>query len=141
MEDLNHGTLVFLDYIFLVFHSVYTLFNIFGWIWQKTRVVHLITLLLTLFSWLLMGIWYGLGYCFLTDWHWDVRTALGKPPDSSSYIHFLIRETTGLDFPAPLVDGGVVVVFSVCFLLSIGLNLRDYKRRKRNHWKQRRESS
>ncbi|UOY06837.1 DUF2784 domain-containing protein [Muricauda sp. SCSIO 64092] len=132
MEDLSHGTLVFLDYFFLVFHSAYTLFSIFGWIWRKTRVVHLLTSLLTLFSWLLMGIWYGLGYCFLTDWHWDVRTALGKPPDSSSYVHFLIRETTGLDFPAPFVDTGVVVVFAVCFLLSITLNLRDYKRRKRS---------
>ena len=132
MEDLSHNTLVFLDYFFLVFHSAYTFFSIFGWIWKKTRVVHLLTSLLTLFSWLLMGIWYGLGYCFLTDWHWDVRTALGKPPNSSSYIHFLIREITGFDLHAPLVDTGVVVVFAVCLLLSIALNLRDYKSRKQS---------
>lgn len=129
MEDLSHSTLVFLDYFFLVFHSVYTLFNMFGWILQKTRLIHLVTSLLTLFSWLIMGIWYGLGYCFLTDLHWDVRTELGKPPNSSSYIHFLIWETTGLDLPPPLVDKGTVIVFSVCFLLSIYLNLRGYKRR------------
>ena len=135
MEDWSHSTLVFLDYFFLVFHSIYTLFNMVGWIWQKTRFVHLLTSLLTLFSWLIMGIWYGLGYCFLTDWHWDVLIALGKPPNSNSYIHFLICETTGLDLPAPLVDKGVIAVFSVCLLLSIWLNLRDYKIRRHNSLK------
>ncbi len=136
MEDLSHRTLVFLDYFFLVFHSVYILFNMFGWCWAKTRLAHLVTALLTLFSWLIMGIWYGIGYCFLTDWHWDVRIALNNPPSSNSYIHFLILEITGFDFPAPLVDKITVVVFSVCFLLSIWLNLRDYKRRKHNGLKQ-----
>ncbi len=140
MEDLNHSTLVFLDYFFFVFHSAYISFSMFGWIWRKTRFVHLLTSLLTLFSWLIMGIWYGLGYCFLTDLHWDVRIALEKPPNSNSYIHFLIRKTTGLDLPAPFVDKGIVVVFLVCFVLSIWLNLRDYNRRKHNSLKQRRES-
>ena len=130
MENLSYRSLVFLDYFFLVFHSVYILFNMFGWGWAKTRLAHLVTSLLTLFSWVIMGIWYGFGYCFLTDWHWDVRIALSNPPDSNSYVHFLIREITGFDFPALFVDIGVVVVFSACFLLSIWLNLRDYKRRK-----------
>ncbi|MEM7550444.1 MAG: DUF2784 domain-containing protein [Bacteroidota bacterium] len=130
MEDLSHSTLTLLDYFFLIFHSVFTLFNILGWIWLKTRLAHLVTVLLTLFSWSVMGIWYGFGYCFLTDWHWDVRRVLGTPPNSNSYIHFLIQETIGLDLPISWVDTGVTVVFSICFILSIALNFRDYQRRK-----------
>lgn len=132
MENLSHSSLMFLDYFFLVFHSLYCLFAVLGWMWHKTRLVHLITSLLTLFSWLIMGIWYGLGYCFLTDLHWDVRLALGKAPNSNSYIHFLIRETTGFDLPAALVDRGVVLVFSACFLLTISLNLIEYKKKRQN---------
>lgn len=132
MENLSHSSLMFLDYFFLVFHSLYCLFAVFGWMWRKTRFVHLITSLLTLFSWLVMGIWYGLGYCFLTDLHWDVRMALDNPPNSNSYIHFLIWETTGFDLPDTLVDRAVVLVFSACFLLTISLNLIEYKKKRQN---------
>jgi hypothetical protein len=129
MNDLSHSTLVFLDYFFVVFHTVYTFFSVFGWIWRKTRLVHLVTCVITLFSWLILGLWYGLGYCLLTDWHWDVLRALGKPPNSSSYVHFMIRETTGFDLSAAFVNTGIFLIFTVCFILSIWLNLRDYRRR------------
>ncbi|NOU59148.1 DUF2784 domain-containing protein [Marinifilum caeruleilacunae] len=130
MEDLNHSILVFLDYFFLVFHTIYCLFAVFGWIWRKTRLLHLLTCLFTLFSWLIIGIWYGLGYCFLTDLHWEVRMALNDPPHSNSYIHFLIRETIGLDLSVSFVNQAVILIFSACFLLSICLNLIEYKKRK-----------
>ncbi len=121
-----------LDIFFLVFHSVFTLFNMTGWIWKKTRTVHLATILLTACSWFILGIWYGWGYCFCTDWHWQVREALGRPIRSDSYIHFLILELTGFNPPPHLVDAVTLAVFFGCAVLSIGLNLKDAVMKRRN---------
>ncbi|MBI4649181.1 MAG: DUF2784 domain-containing protein [Bacteroidia bacterium] len=114
-----------LDYFFLVFHTTFTLFNITGWIWKKTRKIHLFTMLVTLFSWGILGIWYGFGYCFCTDWHWQVREMLGAPSKHGSYISFLIDELTGLKFSRQIVDNTVLIVFIISFTLTIVLNIRD----------------
>jgi len=127
---MHKSFLLFLDYFFLIFHSVFTLFNITGWIWNKTRKIHLITILLTAISWFVLGIWYGFGYCFCTDWHWQVRAALGKSSGSSSYIHFLILETTGIDISPSLVDILVLIIFLCCLALSVFLNVKDFRKNK-----------
>lgn len=116
----------FLDIFFLVFHSVFTLFNTTGWIWRKTRKIHLATIALTACSWFILGIWFGWGYCFCTDWHWKVRDALGTPIRSNSYIHFLILEITGIDVEPGLVDTVTIAVFAACCALSIILNGKDF---------------
>lgn len=121
----------FLNIFFFVFHTVFTLFNVLGWISIKTRRVHLVTLLLTAFSWFVLGIWYGWGYCACTHWHWLVRQKLGYDNPSNSYIHFLIRKITGLNLNEHLVEMGTLVVFIVSTVLSITLNIRDYRRKKR----------
>lgn len=97
-----------------------------GWIWKKTRKYHLITTLLTTFSWFILGIRYGWGYCFCTDWHWKVREALGNPIKSDSYIKFLIEELTGFNPPGDLVDTVTIAVFFSCVAATIILNARDY---------------
>lgn len=119
----------FLNIFFFVFHTVFTLFNIVGWLFHRTRKLHLITLSLTAFSWFILGIWYGWGYCFCTDWHWDVREKLGYEDRSNSYIHFLILKLTGADLNPKLVEQGTLIVFLLCFALSIWLNIRDRKRK------------
>ena len=120
----------FLNIFFFVFHTVFTMFNIVGWIFPKTRRLHLITLSLTAFSWFVLGIWYGWGYCFCTHWHWDVRQKLGYTDESNSYIHFLILKLTGINFPVELVENLTLVIFLLSFILSIWLNIK-YKRAKR----------
>lgn len=118
-----------LNIFFFVFHTAFTLFNITGWIFRKTRKWHLLTLALTAFSWFVLGIWYGWGYCFCTDWHWEVRRKLGYHDESNSYIHFLILKITGLNLPVALVDSVTLIVFIVSALLSIVLNIRDWRKR------------
>lgn len=120
----------FLNIFFFVFHTSFTLFNCFGWIWKKTRRWNLTTLLLTAFSWFILGIWYGWGYCFCTDWHWEVREKLGYNDESVSYIHFLILKLTGINFNTGLVEKITVLVFFLCLGLSAWLNIRDYRRDK-----------
>ena len=121
----------FLNIFFFVFHTLFTLFNIVGWIFSRTRKLHLITLSLTACSWFILGIWYGWGYCACTDWHWDVRDKLGYEDRSHSYIHFLILKLTGANLDPWLVEQGTLFVFLASFILSIVLNIRDRKRMKR----------
>src|SRR5690606_14479047 len=120
--------LVALDIFFFVFHTLLTVFNLVGWAFRKTRRLNLITLVLTAFSWLVLGIFYGFGYCFLTDWHWDVREQLGYDMRSNSYIHFLVTALTPITVSENTVDIVAAVVFFLAFAASIGLNLRDWKR-------------
>jgi uncharacterized membrane protein YeiH len=55
--------LVSLDYFFIAFHSALIIFNLFAWIPRFTRRWNLISLGLTAFSWLGLGLFYGIGYC------------------------------------------------------------------------------
>ena len=118
----------FLNIFFFAFHTIFTLFNIIGWIFPKTRKLHLITMLLTAFSWFVLGIWYGWGYCFCTDWHWQVRESLGYYDRSDSYIHFLLLKLTGKDFNPRLVDNATMIVFALSFVLSIWFNIKDRRK-------------
>jgi hypothetical protein len=116
--------LKFLDIFFIVFHTLFTLFNMFGWIWKKTRRIHLITAGLTLFSWFVLGIWYGWGYCLCTDWHWQVREALGDPVIYHSYIQFLVAELTGIVPNLQLTEWLTLIIFIISIAMSLYLNLR-----------------
>jgi hypothetical protein len=115
----------FLNYFFFAFHTLFTLFNITGWLFRKTRKWNLITLLLTAFSWFVVGIWYGWGYCFCTDWHWQVREHLGYHDQQDSYIHFLLLKLTGINFNAKLVENATLIVFLISLVMSVWLNIRD----------------
>lgn len=117
-----------LNIFFFLFHTLLTLFNITGWMFRITRKWNLITLLLTAFSWFVLGIWYGWGYCLCTDWHWQVREQLGYHDQQNSYIHFLLLKLTGINFNENLVETATLIVFMVSLALSIWLNFRDRKK-------------
>lgn len=121
---MNQMWYPFLNSFFFVFHTVFTLFNIVGWTLPKTRKLHLITLSITAISWFVLGIWYGLGYCFCTDWHFQIREKMGYIDSSNSYIHFLILQLTGLNLNPKLVDNATLIVFLISFGLSIWVNIR-----------------
>ena len=121
----------FLNIFFFVFHTLLMLFNCFGWAWKKTRRWNLLTLLLTAGSWFIVGIWKGWGYCYCTDWHWDVREKMGLYDQSTSYVHFLLLKLTGIDFNKQLVDNVTLIVFFLSFAISLVLNFRDTKRKKK----------
>ncbi len=122
----------FLDIFFFVFHLALVVFNLFGWIWKKTRFWNLIALLLTLASWFLLGLFYGIGYCPLTEWHWQILRELGETGLPSSYINYLIFRITGQTLPARLVDNITVIAAFIAFVLSLTLNIRDRARSKKS---------
>lgn len=116
------------DTFFFVFHIVLIIFNLFGWMIKSLRRWNLITLGLTAFSWFVLGAFYGFGYCFLTDWHWQIRDELGYETPFNSYIHFLVVTLFSLSVSEQLVDILTGTLFFAAIILSIVTNLRDYKK-------------
>ncbi len=114
----------FLDIFFTTFHSLLVLFNLFGWIWKKTRRLNLICLLLTAASWLILGIFYGLGYCPLTDWHFNILRKLGHTDLPNSYLSFLFTRLTGWQIDQNVVDAITLWGLIIALMISIFLNFR-----------------
>lgn len=115
----------FLDHFFVVFHSGLVLFNLAGWLWRKTRRLHLLVISLTLASWFGLGALYGWGYCPCTDWHWQVKTSLGETDLPHSYIKYYLDYLTGGNWDPWRVDVLTLVSALSAFLLSWWLNWRD----------------
>jgi hypothetical protein len=122
MEDLWFYRIA--DKFFYIFHIALIVFNLFGWIPRSTRKWNLITLLLTAFSWIVLGIFFGFGYCFLTDWHWQVREKSGYTTESNSYIHFLLTELTPISVGENVVDIVTAILFILALTVSIYVNFR-----------------
>jgi Protein of Unknown function (DUF2784) len=108
-----------LDIFYTCIHLLIIGFNLFGWIWPKTRKLHLIVVTVTLLCWFGLGIWYGWGYCPVTEWQWDVKEKLGETNLPNSFVKYFGDRITGRNFPAPLVDR----VTLTSFLLAIGITI------------------
>lgn len=116
--------LQFLNYFFFIFHTLLIIFNLFGWIWKPTRTLNLFTLLLTAFSWVVLGIWYGWGYCFLTDWHYNILEKLGHTGLPDSYIAFLTQSISGYLPGKALVNSLTLLTFLAALACSLWVNFR-----------------
>lgn len=123
----------FLDVFFIFFHGILIIFNLFGWLFKPTRVINLITLSLTGGSWFLLGIFYGIGYCPLTDWHWRILEKLGETQLPDSYISYLIVRIFHLNLPVVIVNTSTFVCFMIAFSFSLFFNIRDRKIRRKNN--------
>ncbi len=117
-----------LDIFYTFLHLALIGFNLFAWIWPKTRRWHLVTAGLTLLSWVLLGIWFGFGYCPITDWQWDVKAKLGETGLPNSFVKYFADKITGKDFPPSLVDNITLWTFVAAILLSVYYNF-FYKKR------------
>lgn len=119
-----------LDKFFFIFHSSLMVFILLGWLWKKTRLANLIVILLTAFSWFFLGLWYGFGFCPSTEWHWQVRFKLGEYNLPHSYTKFLVDTLTGLDISQQIVDVFAVLFLWLALVVSLYLNIKDFKIRK-----------
>lgn len=115
----------FLDVFFVVFHFSLIAFNLTGWIWRKTRRLHLYVISATIFSWVGLGAVYGWGYCPCTDWHWQVKRALGEADLPASYVKYYLDSISGFAWSAPLVDSIVAISGVGALLISGWLNYKN----------------
>jgi hypothetical protein len=116
-----------LDLFFLFFHTLLIIFNLFGWIFRKTRIANLITLLLTGLSWFGLGIFYGWGYCPLSDWHWQVLEKMGRYNIPVSYIQYIAERLLGADIGSTMADILTLTAFILALILSLFFNFRTRK--------------
>lgn len=120
-----------LDIFFVVFHTSMVFFNLFGWIWKKTRRANLYLLLLTGVSWGGLGLFYGLGYCPLTDWHFRILEKMGISNIPNSYIKYLADRITGMSFNQDIVDSLTLYFYLAALVISLAINYTDRRKRKR----------
>ena len=120
----EHSLHRLLDAGFLVLHALLVGFNLLGWAWWRTRRLHLYTITATLLSWFGLGAVYGWGYCPLTDWHWDVKRALGETGLPASCMKYYLDGTTGVAWSPALVDTLVIGSALGALAVSATLNLR-----------------
>ena len=106
-----------LNILFFVIHDAIIVVNLLGWIFPATRKFQRLTLACTLFSWLVMGAWYGWGYCACTDWHFQVRRKLGILGTESSFSQLLLKQLTGQDITRQVSD---TVTLTLMIIIMIG---------------------
>lgn len=114
-----------LDIFFHILHLSIIVINVTFWTSFRTLIIAQITMGLTLISWLGFGQVYGFGYCFLTDWHWQVKEKLGDNNLPASYVKLVIDRTLGVDSDPALIDQWTIgiLVFSLmgCLIQTIRL--------------------
>jgi len=120
--------LPFLNIFLTLLHLALVGFNLTGWIWRRTRKAHMITLGLTLASWFVLGIWYGWGYCPLTDWHWDIKTKLGETHLPNSFIKYFADKICSCDNDASLVDRVTLSCLVFAIIASVYVNFMRRKK-------------
>lgn len=119
-----------LDIVFDIIHLSVILVNIFFWcIPGFCRRLFLITFSMTWISWLLLGMFYGLGYCFLTDIHWSIKSQLGMADLPSSYITYALDRFLGLRPGDLFVYRFSALVFAALFLIYSFFLYCEIKRR------------
>ena len=121
----------FLDIFFLVFHTLLIFFNLFGWLIKPLRKANLIVLLLTGGSWFILGIFYGIGFCPFTEFHWQVLHKLGQYNLPDSYISYLVVRFTGFLLGAKITDILTVVFYLIALGLSLVVNFKVGKNSER----------
>ena len=110
------------DVFFTLLHLIIIGFNLFGWIWPATRKAHFICVIVTAASWFILGIWFGIGYCPITDWQWRIKEHLGEHNMPSSFIKYYGDKISGKNISSQVIDMVTVSSFAVAALLSVYVN-------------------
>ncbi|WP_207420797.1 DUF2784 domain-containing protein [Desertivirga brevis] len=119
-----------LDVFFTLLHLVIILFNLFGWLFPKLLKYHLLFALVTLGCWFVLGIWYGIGYCPITDWQWQIKEKLGERDLPASFIKYLLDRLLQKNIDNVLVDWLTGLGFGFAVIASIYLNIISVRKRK-----------
>ena len=121
-----------LHFILFLSHFGLIVFNLTGWIWKKTRRIHLVTILVTILSWFGLGVFYGFGYCPLVDWQWDIKRRLGELNLPASFVKYYLDKWTGHSWDPVQVDHAVLFLGVTALVLSVVLNLLDRQKAGKN---------
>ena len=121
--------LIVLDWMLLLLHALLVLFNMVGWAWKRTRVLHLVTVGLTAFSWFVIGAFWGWGYCPCTDWHAQIRRQLGHADAGSTWLQQMIHRFFGFSLSRSTADWITGSVFAFIVLATLVAWTRERRRK------------
>ncbi len=119
--QFNQYLLGFLDTTLTILHLLFIGFFLFGWCFKKFRNLHYYSVLIVGVSWFLLGLYYGFGYCPLTDYHWRIKEMRGEHDLPYSFIEYVIEASTGHDVSSDLVNYITLMLFLSIFILSLYL--------------------
>jgi len=119
-----------LNIIFHVIHISVITINLTFWMSFKTLRIAQVTLILTVFSWVGFGFYYGFGYCFLTDWHWQLKESAGETDLPYSYIKLVLDYITGRDIDPVLIDRFTILALIISLLGCAVQSVRAWKKKK-----------
>ncbi len=111
-----------LNIFFTFLHLFIIGFNLLGWAFKSTRKIHLFVVSATVASWFILGIWYGIGYCPITDWQWQVKEELGERNLPNSFIKYFADKMSGLNIDAGLIDILTAAGFAIAVLMTCYVN-------------------
>ena len=115
-----------LDKLFFLMHLLLIVFNLFGWIPRKTRLLHLFFVLITLGFWVVVGYWKGFGYCPLTDWHWQVKTQLGETALPASFIKYFVDQMLHINSNPAFIDIMTASALGISLICSLIMNAKAF---------------
>jgi ABC-type Na+ efflux pump permease subunit len=98
------------------------MFNLTGWIFKPTHKFHLVVVAITCFCWLVLGIWYGFGYCPVTEWQWQIKEQLGETNLPASFITYFINNLLGGSISEKVINNGTGIIFFVVIIITVYLN-------------------
>jgi hypothetical protein len=111
-----------LDILLTLVHFIIIGFNLLGWIWKRTRQLHFIVVCTTAACWFILGIWFGIGYCPITDWDWQIKEKLGEHDLPNSFIKYYADMIVGHSVNANLIDILTAAGFFMAAILSVYFN-------------------
>ncbi|KIO74628.1 hypothetical protein TH53_25360 [Pedobacter lusitanus] len=114
--------MILLDWLFTLLHLIIIGFNLFGWIWPATRKAHLLVVALTLSCWLILGIWYGIGYCPVTDWQWQIKEKLGETDLPNSFVKYYADKISGQKVSSSFIDAITAISFAAAIMMTVYVN-------------------
>ena len=121
----------FIDGLFTLLHIIIILFNLFGWIFPAARKAHFICIAITAFCWFILGIWFGWGYCPLTDWQWRIKERLGEINLPASFITWFANKITGMRFSDTFINLLTLILFISAMIVSVYFNFLNPRKREK----------
>jgi hypothetical protein len=77
--------------------------------------------------WFILGIWFGIGYCPITDWDWQIKEKLGEHNLPNSFIKYYADIVVGHSVNASLIDTLTAAGFFIAALLAVYFNFIQKK--------------
>ena len=105
----------FLDIFLGVFHVLIILACLLGWVFPCAQRAHLILMGVVVGCWFLLGLKYGIGYCPLTDWNWQVKEQLGEIAQPHSFIKYIWDKI----FLTPISPKAVDLLTFIAFFIAL----------------------